>query len=55
MTRSAFGGITEFRKWAASHCDVASVLGARMGLSDQVRTALRHLWERWDGRGCREN
>jgi HD-GYP domain-containing protein (c-di-GMP phosphodiesterase class II)/DNA-binding CsgD family transcriptional regulator len=51
MARSAFGGITEFRKWAASHCDVASVLGARMGFSDQVQTALRHLWERWDGRG----
>src|SRR5690242_5304444 len=51
MARSAFGGITEFREWAASHCDVASVLGARMGFSDQVQTALRHLWERWDGRG----
>jgi HD-GYP domain-containing protein (c-di-GMP phosphodiesterase class II)/DNA-binding CsgD family transcriptional regulator len=51
MARSAFGGITEFRKWAASHCDVASVLGARMGFSGQVQTALRHLWERWDGRG----
>src|SRR5581483_563946 len=23
MTRSAFGGLAEFRKWAASHCDVA--------------------------------
>ena len=51
MARSAFGGVTEFRKWAASHCDVASVLGARMGFSDQIQTALRHLWERWDGRG----
>jgi HD-GYP domain-containing protein (c-di-GMP phosphodiesterase class II)/DNA-binding CsgD family transcriptional regulator len=51
MARSAFGGIAEFRKWAASHCDVAAVLGARMGLSGQVQTALRHLWERWDGRG----
>jgi HD-GYP domain-containing protein (c-di-GMP phosphodiesterase class II)/DNA-binding CsgD family transcriptional regulator len=51
MARSAFGGVAEFRKWAASHCDVASVLGARMGFSDQVQTALRHLWERWDGRG----
>jgi HD-GYP domain-containing protein (c-di-GMP phosphodiesterase class II)/DNA-binding CsgD family transcriptional regulator len=51
MARSAFGGVSEFRKWAASHCDVASVLGARMGFSEQVQTALRHLWERWDGRG----
>jgi HD-GYP domain-containing protein (c-di-GMP phosphodiesterase class II)/DNA-binding CsgD family transcriptional regulator len=51
MARSAFGGITEFRKWAASHCDVARVLGARMGFSEQIQQALRHLWERWDGKG----
>jgi hypothetical protein len=24
MARAAFGGIAEFRKWAASHCDVAA-------------------------------
>jgi HD-GYP domain-containing protein (c-di-GMP phosphodiesterase class II)/DNA-binding CsgD family transcriptional regulator len=51
MARSTFGGITEFRKWAASHCDVASVLGARMGFSGEIQASLRHLWERWDGRG----
>src|SRR5712691_11867342 len=51
MARSAFGGIAEFRKWAASHCDVASVLGARMGFPEPVQQALRHLWERWDGKG----
>ena len=51
MARAAFGGIAEFRKWAASHCDVARLLGARMGLSGQVQEALRHLYERWDGNG----
>ena len=51
MARSAFGGISEFRKWAASHCDVARVLGARMGFSKDIQQALRHLWERWDGKG----
>jgi HD-GYP domain-containing protein (c-di-GMP phosphodiesterase class II) len=51
MTRSAFGGVAEFRKWAASHCDVARLLGARMGFSGQIQLALRHLYERWDGRG----
>jgi HD-GYP domain-containing protein (c-di-GMP phosphodiesterase class II) len=51
MARSVFGGVAEFRRWAASHCDVARVLGARMGLSEQVQHALRHLWERWDGKG----
>src|SRR6266704_5330126 len=49
MARAAFGGMAEFRKWAASHCDVARLLGARMGLSGQVQLALRHLYERWDG------
>jgi HD-GYP domain-containing protein (c-di-GMP phosphodiesterase class II) len=51
MTGSAFGGVAEFRRWAASHCDVARVLGARMGFSEQIQRALRHLWERWDGKG----
>jgi HD-GYP domain-containing protein (c-di-GMP phosphodiesterase class II) len=51
MARSAFGGVAEFRKWAASHCDVARVLGARMGFSEQIQAALRHLYERWDGKG----
>lgn len=51
MARAAFGGITEFRKWAVSHCDVARLLSARMGLPGQVTDALRHLYERWDGNG----
>ena len=51
MASSVFGGVAEFRKWAATHCDVARMLGARMGLSGQVQLALRHLWERWDGKG----
>jgi HD-GYP domain-containing protein (c-di-GMP phosphodiesterase class II) len=51
MARSAFGGVAEFRRWAASHCDVARLLGARMGFSEQIQLALRHLYERWDGKG----
>jgi len=51
MARSAFGGLAEFRKWAASHCDVARLLGARMGLSAEVQLALKHLYERYDGKG----
>src|SRR3984885_15668682 len=31
MARASFGGMAEFRKWAASHCDMARLLGARMG------------------------
>jgi HD-GYP domain-containing protein (c-di-GMP phosphodiesterase class II) len=51
MARSAVGGLAEFRRWAASHCEVAGLLGARMGLTKQVQDALRHLYERWDGKG----
>jgi HD-GYP domain-containing protein (c-di-GMP phosphodiesterase class II) len=51
MARSAFGGVAEFRRWAASHCDMARLLGARMGFSEQIQLALRHLYERWDGKG----
>ena len=51
MARSAFGGMAEFRKWARSHCDVARLLGARMGLSEPIQLSLRHLYERWDGNG----
>jgi HD-GYP domain-containing protein (c-di-GMP phosphodiesterase class II) len=51
ITRSAVGGVAEFRDWARTHCDVARVLGARMGLSAEVQAALRHLYERWDGKG----
>lgn len=51
MARSAFTGIGEFKKWARSHCDVARLIGARMGLSADVQIALRHLYERWDGNG----
>ena len=51
LARSAFGGIAEFRRWAASHCDVARILGARMGFSEPIQLALRHLYERWDGKG----
>ncbi len=51
MARSAFGSLSEFRKWASSHCDVARLLGARMGLSAPIQLSLRHLYERWDGNG----
>jgi HD-GYP domain-containing protein (c-di-GMP phosphodiesterase class II) len=51
MARSAVGGIAEFKKWARSHCDVARLLGARMGFSDPIQLSLKHLYERWDGKG----
>jgi HD-GYP domain-containing protein (c-di-GMP phosphodiesterase class II)/DNA-binding CsgD family transcriptional regulator len=51
ITRSGAGGIAEFRAWARAHCDVARLLGARMGLTGPVQQALGHLYERWDGKG----
>jgi HD-GYP domain-containing protein (c-di-GMP phosphodiesterase class II) len=51
MARAAVGGMADFRKWAASHCDVARLLGARMGFSAEVQQSLQHLYERWDGKG----
>jgi len=40
MARSAVGGLAELRRLAASHCEVAELLGARMGLTEQVQAAL---------------
>jgi HD-GYP domain-containing protein (c-di-GMP phosphodiesterase class II) len=51
MARSAAGGISDFRKWARTHCDMARLLGVRLGLSAGVQEALGHLYERWDGNG----
>jgi HD-GYP domain-containing protein (c-di-GMP phosphodiesterase class II) len=34
-----------------AHCEVASMLAARLGLSAGVCDALRHAFERWDGYG----
>ena len=51
MARAMPGGVAEWRRWARTHCDVARLLGARMGLAEPVQQALRHLYERWDGKG----
>jgi len=34
-----------------AHCEVAQRLGARLGLSDEIRANLGQIYERWDGRG----
>ena len=39
---------------AAVHCEVATMLAARLGLGPTVCDALRHAFERWDGRGFPE-
>lgn len=51
LARSAVGGVAEFRRWAASHCEIAQLLGDRLGLSGEVRRGLGHLYERYDGKG----
>lgn len=42
------------RRTLSSHCEVAARLAERLGVPDQVRHALAHAWERWDGRGYPE-
>ncbi len=51
LARSAVGGLDEFRRWAASHCEIAQLLCDRMGLSPAIRHGLGHLYERYDGKG----
>src|SRR4029453_6474452 len=36
---------------AAVHCEIGTMLAARLGLGATVCEALRHACERWDGRG----
>ncbi len=43
--------LTEFRRWAAGHCEVAQLLGDRLELGDGVRVSMGMLTERWDGKG----
>lgn len=38
-------------KSMTAHCEVASMLAARLGLAPSVRHALAHAFERWDGHG----
>ena len=52
MASSAVGGIAEFRKWARSHCDVARLLGARMGFSDPVQLSLGTCTSGGTARAC---
>jgi putative nucleotidyltransferase with HDIG domain len=34
-----------------AHCEVGSMLAARLGLGESVCNAMRHAFERWDGHG----
>ncbi|HEU0087275.1 MAG TPA: HD domain-containing phosphohydrolase [Pseudonocardiaceae bacterium] len=51
LAQSAMGALAEFRRWAASHCEIAQLLCDRMELSSEVRRGLGHLYERYDGKG----
>ncbi|HEX6146790.1 MAG TPA: HD domain-containing phosphohydrolase, partial [Acidimicrobiia bacterium] len=51
LVAAALADIGEGAKGLAAHCEVGARLAARLGLSDQVIDALRHAYERWDGKG----
>jgi HD-GYP domain-containing protein (c-di-GMP phosphodiesterase class II) len=39
------------RRSLSQHCEVAARMAARLGLGEEVRLALAHAYERWDGKG----
>lgn len=39
------------RRMLTAHCEVGSMLAARLGMSEPVVAALGHAYERWDGKG----
>jgi HD-GYP domain-containing protein (c-di-GMP phosphodiesterase class II) len=47
----AFTDTKSVREGLAAHCEVAAMLASRLGMGDQVIAALRHVYERWDGKG----
>jgi HD-GYP domain-containing protein (c-di-GMP phosphodiesterase class II) len=49
--RSAPVMLSEFRRWAQGHCQVAQLISDRLGLGDGVRASMGMLSERWDGKG----
>ncbi len=44
-------GLQQIKTMFHAHCEVAQVLGERMGFGEGVIRALGQLYERWDGRG----
>jgi HD-GYP domain-containing protein (c-di-GMP phosphodiesterase class II) len=51
LVAAALTDVGEGAKGLAAHCEVGAMLAGRLGLSDQVINALRHAYERWDGKG----
>jgi HD-GYP domain-containing protein (c-di-GMP phosphodiesterase class II) len=39
------------RQGLAAHCEVAAMLATRLGMDEGAIQALRHVYERWDGKG----
>jgi len=51
LVAAALADAGEGAKGLAAHCEVGAMLAGRLGLSDEVINALRHAYERWDGKG----
>jgi HD-GYP domain-containing protein (c-di-GMP phosphodiesterase class II) len=49
--RLAAAGPAAAAQLAAAHCDVAAGIARDMGLDDLTATALKQVFEQWDGRG----
>jgi HD-GYP domain-containing protein (c-di-GMP phosphodiesterase class II)/DNA-binding CsgD family transcriptional regulator len=51
LVGSALADVHGAQRSLAAHCEVGAMLSRRLGLSESVIEALRHAYERWDGRG----
>jgi HD-GYP domain-containing protein (c-di-GMP phosphodiesterase class II) len=51
MVFTALTGAGDPAGGLAAHCEVATMLGRRLGMSERVNTALPAAYERWDGNG----
>lgn len=51
VARAVLGDVRHGATILRSVCEAGSLLAGRLGLSDEVRTCLSQLFERWDGKG----
>jgi HD-GYP domain-containing protein (c-di-GMP phosphodiesterase class II) len=51
LARAAYGWKIGWDTLPRATCDVGAVTARRLGLSDEIQSALKHYLERWDGKG----
>ncbi|MGH2616270.1 MAG: HD domain-containing phosphohydrolase, partial [Thermomicrobiales bacterium] len=51
VARVLADGTRGAKRSIATHCEIARMLAARMGLPETIGTCVGHVFERWDGKG----